>query len=57
MNPINISVVDAEGNINEPEEMTLCPLCDGPMFDYEEVVIGMAFGVKCLMHQYCMECE
>ena len=41
--------------INDPCDMSLCCLCDNPIFEYEEIEIGLAHGVICLVHAWCVE--
>ena len=41
----------------EPESFSLCPLCDQPIFDYEETEIITGFGMKILTHLHCSEEE
>lgn len=42
---------DIQYLIGDPEEFPLCPLCDQPIFTYEEARIASAFCVKCLVHE------
>jgi len=42
-----------ESRLDNPEEVPLCSLCDQPIFESESVVIGIAFGCKCLIHFSC----
>lgn len=46
-------MVDMNGVI-EPESISLCPCCDQPMFDYEEVCLIESGGCKCLAHSDCV---
>ena len=55
MDIIEMSQVNIEGLITEPEEMPLCPLCDQPLLIFEEVVVGLAHGCGALVHLPCCE--
>jgi hypothetical protein len=46
---------DITALIDDPEQMSLCCLCDQPIFEYEEAIIGNAHGVICLVHAWCVE--
>ena len=39
----------------DPEDIKLCPLCDGPMFEFDEVTVIKAGGAKCLAHYSCVQ--
>lgn len=45
-------MIDLNNSI-DPEIISLCPLCDGPMFDWDECVVISAGGAKCLAHSSC----
>lgn len=38
----------------EPEEMSVCPLCDNSMFDWDECAIFLAHGDVALAHVSCI---
>lgn len=40
---------------DDPEDMPQCPLCDQPIFSYEESRIVTAFVVKYLAHEDCYQ--
>ena len=46
--------VDVSSGVKSPEGIPLCPLCDNPMFTYEEVCIIHAHGIKALAHSKCI---
>lgn len=33
----------------------LCPMCDQPMEDTDDVEIAVAFDMKCLVHKTCLD--
>ena len=37
----------------EPESISLCPICDNPIFIYEFSSVIAAGGSKCLAHSDC----
>jgi hypothetical protein len=53
-----ITIVDIETLIDEPEQISLCCLCGNVVGSDEEALIGVAHGVKCLVHFWCVDkCE
>lgn len=36
------------------DEIALCPLCDSAIMEWEEGVIVVAHGAKCLAHAICV---
>jgi hypothetical protein len=41
----------------DPDHVPLCPICDQPIFDYEEVLLFTAHGQKGLGHSCCVKGE
>lgn len=41
--------------ILDPEDMSLCPFCDMPIFIYEPAQIVEVLEVQCLVHANCMD--
>ena len=39
----------------EIDDMSLCPLCDKPILNYEEISIFSAHGMVGLIHKGCAE--
>ena len=50
-----MKTVMIEDQLSEPEEMSLCPLCDNVITDGEPVVIGEAYGCLALVHECCVD--
>lgn len=48
-------MIDIAHQVEDPETMPLCPLCDQPIFSYELVEVGVAHGCAALIHQDCAE--
>lgn len=38
----------------DPERISLCPMCDQPMFSYEESSVIISDDCKCLAHTDCV---
>ncbi|MCL1485173.1 hypothetical protein MIH18_23520 (plasmid) [Marinobacter sp. M3C] len=47
-------MIDLTGSI-ETDDMSLCPLCDKPILNYEEISIFSAHGMVGLIHKGCAE--
>ena len=52
---MEIEVIDISNKLGEPEDMSLCCLCDQPILVGEPAVVGEGNGCLCLVHQYCAE--
>lgn len=48
-----MKAIDINGYIN-PEDIPLCPICDGPIMSYEEWAIVTCVGTISLAHQDCV---
>ena len=44
-------------NMIEPESVPLCPLCDQPISQYEEIDIFSAHEMVGIGHKFCIEQE
>lgn len=49
------TMFDLNYAITDPERISLCPLCDGPMFVFDETTVIHANDCKCLAHTSCAE--
>lgn len=38
----------------DPERICLCPMCDMPIFDYDESSVIVSDDCKCLAHSDCV---
>lgn len=38
-----------------PEDVPLCPLCDQPIWNYEQAAVISSGDAKCMAHQDCTE--
>jgi len=47
-------MIDLTGSI-ETDDMPLCPFCDQPISNYEEISIFSAHGMVGLIHKGCAE--
>lgn len=46
-------MIDVTGRIVEPEDIPLCPLCDQPVFQWDQAEVVTAFDCKALAHADC----
>lgn len=51
---VNAEPTNIQGELDQPEEMQLCPLCDNPIAEWELAALVTAFGWKGLAHADCV---
>lgn len=49
-----MNVINVDGHVDH-DDMPLCPLCDQPIFKYEEFEIITAINTLAIAHKWCVE--